>query len=109
MNSIDVRAVPIHGQFIARFKRVHKAEYETVQENGEPVLFPTSDKAKLAGWEAMTAHLTSLMRRDGCTIEAREAAEAIFTRKSNGIESRAQAQDGHQAAAERPALSSASG
>lgn len=108
MNSIDVRAVPIHGQFIARFKRVHKAEYETVQENGEPVLFPTSDKAKLAGWEAMTAHLTSLMRRDGCTIEAREAAEAIFTRKSHG-ESRQKTQDRHSTPEERPALSTTSG
>lgn len=86
MNGVSVRAIRSNGQYAAQFRRVHKAEYETVQENGKPVLFSTEDKAKLAGWEALTAHINTIMRRDGATVaaDARKAAEAIFKGKPDG-------------------------
>jgi hypothetical protein len=88
MNEIDARAVRHQGQFIGRFRRVHKAEYETVCKDGEPILFQTEAEAERAAWRAMTAHLTSIMRRDGCTISgnARAAAERLFTRTGHGEE-----------------------
>ena len=86
MNSIAVRAVRTDGMFAGQFRRVHKAEFETVRINGCPVLFPTEDKAKLAAWEALTSHLCTLMRREGETVDAdaRKAAEAIFKGKPDG-------------------------
>lgn len=84
MNELDARAIPHQGQFVGQFRKVHKAEYETVCENGEPILFKTSDAAKVAAWEALAAsgHLSTLMRRDGCTLAdtARAAAERLFAR-----------------------------
>lgn len=82
MNEIDARAVRYQGQFVGQFRRVHKADYETVQENGEVVLFSTEAEAERAAWRAMSAHLTTLMRRDGCTVadSARAAAEKLFAR-----------------------------
>lgn len=84
MNEIDARSIPHQGQFAAQFRRVHKATYETVCVNGDPVLFKTSDAAKVAAWEALAAsgHLSTLMRRDGCTLAdtARAEAERLFAR-----------------------------
>lgn len=85
MNEIGTRAIPHQGQFLGQFRKVHKAEYETVCENGEPRLFQTSDAAKVAAWEALAAsgHLTTLMTRDGCTVadQAKEEWERLFARK----------------------------
>lgn len=85
MNVIDARATPFQGQYIGQFRRVHKARYETVQENGEAVLFRSAPEAECAAWRALVAcgHLTDLMRRDGCTLSdnARAAAERLFVER----------------------------
>jgi len=84
MNEIDARSIPHQGQFAAQFRRVHKATYETVCVNGEPILFKTSDAAKVAAWEALAAsgHLTTLMTRDGCTVadEANGEWDRLFAK-----------------------------
>lgn len=86
MNCVDVRAVRMQGRFAAQFRRVHRADYETVEDNGETVLFETEDKAKVAGWEALTAHINTIMRRSGETVaaDARSKAEALFKGKPDG-------------------------
>jgi hypothetical protein len=86
VNALDARAIPYQGQFLAQFRRVHKAEYETVQKDGEAVLFPSASEAECAAWRALAAsgHLTDLMRRDGCTLSdiARQSAERLFARQA---------------------------
>jgi hypothetical protein len=95
MNEIGTRAVRCDGQFIGQFRKVHKADWETVSKNGCPILFPSETEAKLAGWESLAAsgHLTSLLRRDGCTVaeSARAAAEKLFTRETADGKAEAQA------------------
>lgn len=92
MNYLDARAKPHQGMFAAEFRRVHKARYETVQENGEIALFQSPSEAECAAWRALAAsgHLTDLMRRDGCTLSdnARAAAEQLFKGRTVVVERR---------------------
>lgn len=91
MNALEARAIPYQGQFLAQFRRVHKARYETVMADGENLLFPSASEAECAAWRALVAsgHLTNLMRRDGCTLSdhARASAERdrVFGKPSRQI------------------------
>lgn len=78
-NTIDVTAQPVIGGYMALYRRVHRAAYDVVRENGKPKLFPTEDKAKLAAWEALKPHLLSIMHSDGDKLrDLYEAANARF-------------------------------
>lgn len=65
MNTLDLRAEPVVGGYMAVYRRIHRANHETVNENGRPKLFPTEAAALRAAWAAMQPHLQSIMHSDG--------------------------------------------
>lgn len=56
MNTAEVRAVAVYNGFEGHFRKLDKAGWHAVQENGITQLFETEDKAKLAAFEAMNRH-----------------------------------------------------
>lgn len=57
MNEVNARAEPVVGGYHGQFRKVHRASWEVVCENGKPVVFRTSDAAEVAAWRALLAHL----------------------------------------------------
>lgn len=80
MNHIDARGIRYGSYYIGQFRRVHKADYETVCINGRPRVFQSEHEAECAAWRVLSGHVNGLMRRDGVTIgeNARTEAERLF-------------------------------
>lgn len=79
MNGIGVKAVYSQGQWVGMFRKVHKADFETVCVNGEPAGFESFELAKLAAWDALTPHLQSIMVRDGDRLQgSKTEIERVF-------------------------------
>lgn len=77
MNDLNARSVPRQGQFIGQFRRVHKAAWETVQENGEAILFPVASEAECAAWRVLRTHMGEVLGyRAEIELSARDRAEA---------------------------------
>lgn len=57
MNEVNARAVPVMGGYHGLLRKVHRADYETVNENGVPILFASAQEAEIAAWRALKAHL----------------------------------------------------
>lgn len=78
MNDLNARSVRHQGQFVGQFRRVHKAEWETVCENGEPKLFDTAEKAECAAWRVLRVHMGEVLGYR--EVSPRERAEAELAR-----------------------------
>jgi len=77
LNDLNARAIPYQGQFLGQFRRVHKPAWETVQENGEPILFPLASEAECAAWRVLREHMGEVLGyRAGGELSARDRAEA---------------------------------
>ena len=57
MNELGARAVAWQGQFIGQFRKVHRARWETVCEDGEPIRFNDPFEAECAGWRVLRKHM----------------------------------------------------
>lgn len=73
MNEVNARAVRIHGGHQGQFRKVHKADWETVCINGIPQVYDTADQAEVAAWRALKAHL------QGDIVGSGEKSSAILT------------------------------
>lgn len=78
VNDLNARAIPYQGQFLGQFRRVHKPAWETVQENGEPILFPVASEAECAAWRVLRLHLGEVLGYRGESVSPRERAEQEF-------------------------------
>lgn len=88
MNEVNATSRPAPGGgYHGLLRKVHRADYEPVQENGIPVVFPSAHEAEIAAWRALRAHLCGDIVRDGETIAAGAKAKAeAFFRKGRKIE-----------------------
>ncbi|PWJ93554.1 hypothetical protein C8D77_101233 [Mesorhizobium loti] len=59
MNEVNAKSRPVAGGHHGLLRKVHRSDYETVNENGIPILFATAGEAELAAWHALRAHLQS--------------------------------------------------
>ncbi len=57
MNEVNARAVEMSGGFQGQMRKVHRAGWEPVCRNGQPVLFASEHEAEIAAWRALKAHL----------------------------------------------------
>ena len=78
MNDLNARAIPYQGQFLGQFRRVHKPAWETVKENGEPILFPVASEAEVAAWRVLRVHMGEVLGYRGEIVSPRERAEQEF-------------------------------
>ena len=56
-NEVSARAIAVMGGFRGQLRKVHRAAWEDVAENGVSILFATAQEAELAAWRALKAHL----------------------------------------------------
>lgn len=82
MNEFAIGARPAIGGFHGLIRKVHKADYETVNHDGEPLLFATREEARAAAGDALCAYINgTMMRRDGEIVgKARREAERVFSK-----------------------------
>lgn len=79
MNEVDAKSHPVYGGYHGVFRKVHKADYEPVQENGTPRIFPTEIEAELAAWRALKAHLCGDIVGSGQRANiSKSKAETLF-------------------------------
>lgn len=83
MNDVDARSIPVVGGFQGQLRKVHRADYEPVCENGIPRVFPTAHAAEVAAWRALRAHIRgdivgSGERASAAMSEAEEKFGRIF-------------------------------
>jgi hypothetical protein len=77
MNNFGVRVRPAYGGFIGQVRKVHKAAFEDVCCDGEPVIHQTRAEAELAAWRVIGAHLDLDIVGTGVTA-SQTAAEKLF-------------------------------
>ncbi|QQM29315.1 hypothetical protein JET14_13375 [Martelella lutilitoris] len=82
MNEVAIGTRPAVGGFHGLIRKVHKADFETVNRCGEPLVFETREAARAAAGDALCAYINgNLMRRDGAIIgKAKREAERVFAK-----------------------------
>ncbi|MER8615993.1 hypothetical protein NKG99_03930 [Mesorhizobium sp. M1409] len=57
MNEVNARARQTPIGWVGELRKVHRADYELVAENGIPITFATEHEAEIAAWRALRSHL----------------------------------------------------
>lgn len=78
MNEIDARAVGSRRAWYGEIRKVHKAGYEPVCENGIPILYTNALEAELNAWRALKPHLQSIMTSERYESGNKAEIERVF-------------------------------